>query len=122
MFCNLNELNQTINQVVDELVRIGTDYTSNGNYIADYDDVKNLISYEDYLGFFNLIEGEISERPEILEVDACDEQFDMIFGLAYCPNYEWMDGDETVFGCSYEEWLEKPTLPISQKSNVNIKQ
>lgn len=116
MFDNLNEMNLSIIKVADEIVSIGTNRTGSGNYIANYDDVEELIGYEDYLANFDIIADELSSRPEVLELDAYDEEFDIIFGLDYCPNYDWVSGDEEVFGCSYDEWLQKPTLPILQKS------
>lgn len=121
MFHSMNEPNETIIKVADKMIEIGTEYTSGGNYIVNYDDVKELISYEDYLSSFAIIAEELDSRPEVLELDTYDEEFDMIFGLDYCPNYEWINGDEEVFGCSFEEWLKKPTLPILQKSKKETK-
>ena len=40
-----------------------------------------------------------------------DTQFDIDYALAYCPNYEWHEGDERVFG-SYEQFEARQIEPL----------
>jgi len=40
-----------------------------------------------------------------------DMQFDINFALAYCPNYEWHEGDESMFG-SYEQFEQRSIKPL----------
>lgn len=40
-----------------------------------------------------------------------DMQFDINYALAYCPNYEWHEGDERTFG-SYEQFEKRQIEPL----------
>lgn len=104
MIDNLYELNQVIYDVVNRIVDISTQQTTTGNWVISHDDVADIISEEDYLQYFDLIANELSGRDEVLDMDTSDHQFDCVFGLAYCPHYEWEEGDEKVFNCTKEEW------------------
>lgn len=119
MITDLRELNEVVNNVANYIVKEAAEKTSSGNWILEYDDVAHLISEEDYLQYFDLIENEVSSRGEVLDLDTSDKSFDLIIGLAYCPNYEWCEGDERVFGCEREEWESKPAEPVSQPLSLN---
>ncbi len=104
MIDSLSELNEVINNVVTRIVERSTQNTSTGNWITDYSDVSDLISDQDYYMYFELIANELRAREEVLDLDTYDHQFDTIFGLKYCPNYEWCQGDEEIFGCDQAQW------------------
>lgn len=104
MITNLRELNDVVNEVANFIVKTAADSSMSGNYIFDYDSVANLISEEDYLNYFDLIEDELFSRKEILDLDASNNEFDVILDLSYCKAYEWQPGDEEFFGCTEEEY------------------
>lgn len=120
MIDNLRDLNDKINAFVDFVVRTACERTTSGNYFVQAEDAMKFagMSYEDFLEYRDLIFGELQERTEVLDFEFEDSgmEFDVNCGLDYCPHYEWCDGDEATFGCSYDEWLERPVLPVGQKA------
>jgi len=123
MIGNLKELNEKINLFVDFVVKTACENTTSGNYFVSVDDALKAsnMTYEDYLSYKSVIQNEISARDEVLDLDFDEkqEEFDVNCALDYCPSYEWCDGDEAVFECSYEEWLERPVKPVAQLGAVN---
>lgn len=81
----------------------------------EYEDVSDLISEQDYLKYFDLIANELSIREEVLDLDTSNHCLDAIYGLDYCPNYVWADGDEEIFGCDQDTWERTfHAVPVSQ--------
>lgn len=123
MIENLKELNGKINSFVDFVVKTACESTTSGNYFVSVDDALKAsnMTYEDYLNYKSVIRNEIEARDEVLDLDFDEkqEEFDVNCALDYCPSYEWCDGDEAVFECSYEEWLERPVKPVAQLSVVD---
>lgn len=114
MIDNLRELNDVINAVANRALDIVAEHSTSGQRYVDYSDVADLISKEDFIKFADLIVSELSGRPEVLEEVVFDAgELDINMGLAYCKAYVWCDGDEEIFGCSFEEWLEKKAEPVS---------
>ncbi len=113
---SLEALSDTITAIANRAVKHGTENTSSGNYIMGYDVFADLITEDDFRRYFDLIAVELEKREEVLDlvVDHGAYELDCNFGLAYCPNYEWCEGDESTFGCSYEEWEQTPARPVSQ--------
>lgn len=128
MITNLSELNAKVNVLVDYIVKEACESTTSGNYFVSVDKALEQaeIGFEDFLNYRDLIMREIEARQEVLDLDynEKDEEFDVNCALDYCPNYEWCDGDEAIFECSYEEWLERPIKPVYQavgdKSNQQV--
>lgn len=118
MITNLTELNEVVNNVANYIVKEAAERTSSGNRILEYDDVAHLISEEDYLQYFDFIENEVLSRVEVLDLDTSNKSFDLIIGLAYCPNYEWCEGDENIFG-TYEEFENRQVESVSQPLSLN---
>lgn len=120
MIENLKELNEKINVFVDFVVKTACESTTSGNYFVSVDRALKAseMTYEDFLSYKAVIQNEISARDEVLDLDfnEKDDEFDVNCALDYCPSYQWCDGDEEIFGCSFEEWLERPTKPVSQRS------
>ncbi len=118
---SLEELSDTITAVANRAVKYGAENTSSGNYIMGYDVFADLITEDDFRRYFDLIAAELEKREELLDlvVDHGAYELDCNFGLAYCPNYEWCEGDESTFGCSYEEWENTPALPVSQPLSMH---
>lgn len=101
------------------IVRYACEETTSGNWIIDIDEVTKAsgLDYFEVYDYLDEILDELYSREEILdaEFDNYYDHFDVTCALAYCPNYEWMSGDEEVFGCSFKEWLDMPTEPIVDK-------
>jgi hypothetical protein len=117
---SIEDLSDTITAVVNRAVQHGTLNTTTGVYtFGPGGPYKDLIVAKDYYRFIDLIAAEISDRPEVIEVEI-DSDKDIIinFGLDYCPNYEWREGDEATFGCTYQEWVMRQTEPVSQRESI----
>ncbi len=112
---SLEELSDVITAVANRAVKRGAERTSSGNYIMGHDLFRDLISESDFKRYFGLIAAELEGREELLDLfsDGGAYELDCNFGLAYCPNYEFRDGDEEIFG-SFEEWEKMETKPVSQ--------
>lgn len=113
---SLADLSEAVTAIANRAIKYGTVHTLNGNYIFDAKDFCDLISQADFVKYFDLIANEVQSREELLdlEADPTKHRLDCNFGLAYCASYEWQDGDEATFECSYEEWENAPVLPVSQ--------
>lgn len=91
---NLEDLNRVITLVVDRIIDIIKKNSYSGNYRIEHDDVKELISEEDYIYYFNIIYGELGKREEVLDIDIDkDYIFDIIIGTKYCENFEEEEED-----------------------------
>lgn len=123
MITSLEELNNVVVAVANRIVYESTQNTSTGNWIADYSDVQDLISQEDYIQYFDFIRNELSSREEILEMDVTeDHEFDCTYGLAWCPNYEWCSGDEDVFNMTQHQYETTfVAKPVSQPLSMTRK-
>ena len=114
MIDNLYELNEVITAVANRALDIVAENSTSGQRYVDHSDVADLISQEDFVKYLDLIVYELSGRPELLEPVTVDAgQLDINMGLAYCKAYQWCEGDEEIFGCSFEEWLEKEAEPVT---------
>lgn len=116
----LAELSDAVTAVANRAIKHGAEHTGTGTYLFDADDFRDLISPEDFVRYFDLIAAEIGSRDELLDLsaDGVTHKLDCNFGLAYCPSYQWCDGDEIIFG-SYEEWENAPTLHVSQPFSMH---
>lgn len=113
---------EAITRVANHAVKYGCEHTSSGNMILTYDAFKDLIAEDDYKHFFGLICDELRSREEVLDLIAHSDigALNLDFALAFCPNYEWMPGDESTFGCSREEWEKTPHKPVAQPTSPRI--
>lgn len=125
MIDNLRDLNDKVNDFVNYVVQTACEKTTSGQYyVSIVDACKDAcMSLEDFSQYRDLIVSELYAREELLELDyiESDLEFDVNCGLAYCPSYQWCDGDEDIFNCSFEEWLDMPTRPISQPLSLSRK-
>lgn len=120
MIANLYELNEVINAVANRALDIVAETSTSGQRYVDHSDVADLISKEDFLKYSDLIISELNTREELLAPAELDDgQLDLTMGLAYCKAYEWCEGDERVFGCSYEEWLEREAEPVTHTLSLS---
>ena len=120
MIDNIHDLNDTITAVANRALDVVAERSFSGQYYVDHSDVADLISQEDFALYAPMIIYELNGRPEILEpVSLDDGQLDINLGLAYCKSYQWCEGDEEIFGCSFEEWMEMPVEPISHPLSLN---
>lgn len=117
---SIEKLCDAVTAVANMAVFIGCKRTSSGSYILGYEDLKDLISEDDYIKYFHLIAAEVGRHDEVLDIEVIESSLEMDcnFALEYCQNYEWCDGDEAVFGCSYEEWENSPAKAVSK--NISL--
>lgn len=114
MVNDLRTINKQINDVVNYIVKHSCEETTTGNWILNYEEVSDLIDREDFDQFYSIIEEELRSRPEVLDVEPdYADSFDINIALDYCPNYEWCQGDEAIFG-SFEEFQNREIKPVSQ--------
>ena len=98
MIDNLRELSEVVTNVANRIVEVATGNTSTGQYYVDYDDVSDLISFEDYLQYADFIASELYGREEILELDHSDGEFGVNCGLAWCKNYAPLPEEDFAYG------------------------
>lgn len=112
MITDLRELCSVVNEVATRAIEHVAANTQSGQMYLSYGYFVDLISEEDFMKYADLIAAEISDRPEVLEpVEFKDGELDINIGLDYCQAYQWCDGDEEIFGCSFDEWVEKEAKP-----------
>lgn len=120
MIDSLQELNEVVSTVANRALDRVAELSTGGQRYVSYDDVSDLISKEDFDKYSDLIISELNSREEILEpVVMNDGELDVYISPRYCKFYQWIDGDEETFGCSFEEWLEKETKPIYHPLSLN---
>lgn len=113
MIESLRELNDVINAVANRALDVVAKCSTSGQRYIDHSYFADLISKEDFLKFSDLIVSELNTREEIIEpVNLSNGELDINIGLDYCEAYQWCDGDEEIFHCSFEEWLEKKVKPV----------
>ena len=85
------EQRQKINDIVDRIVKEGTENTSEGNWIVYFDE------FGEDEDFVREHDDEIAElleqREEVSDVMIDLDGFDTNFYLDFCPNYEWKEGE-----------------------------
>lgn len=113
----------TIEEACDFIVKEACLNTWSGNYLISTEEVAietHLTKQEIDDKYWGEILRALWCREEILdaEFDKKNLLFDVVCALDYCPNYQWVGGDEKVFGCSYEEWLAKPTKQIKSHGDL----
>ena len=114
---NLHDLSNTVTAVVNRILEVVTQNTSSGQYYVDYSDVSDLICEEDFLHYFDLITYELRGREEVLDLDTADHEFDVVCGLAWCPNYELLPDEDLEFG---DETL-RPAISMARLSEIGQK-
>lgn len=95
---------ELLNQIVDSMIYIGTNHSLSGNYHISFNELAEMwddkVDYDWVVAHSDDILYELHMREETLEEQFFDydkdgnkKGFDMLFGLAYCPNAEDEDGD-----------------------------
>lgn len=123
MIANLFELNEKVMAFSNYVVKTACEKTTSGQYYVSVDDACEAVglSLEDFFKYKDFIVEELFTREELLEFDysADSMEFDVNCGLNYCPSYQWCDGDEAIFECTFEEWFKRPALPVAQPLSVS---
>lgn len=113
MIDSLRELNEVVNAVANRALDVVAERSTSGQRYVGLCDFGDLISQEDFERYADLIVSELNTREEILEpVVLVDGELDINMGLSYLKAYHWTPGDEEIFGCSFEEWLEMESKPV----------
>lgn len=112
MINSLNELNDKITQFANYIVRTSCENTFSGSYNIEIEDAcaECNIELDDFINYRNFFEDELNSREELLEININSSDIDISCALNYCPNYEWENGDEEIFG-SFEEFITRSVLP-----------
>lgn len=120
MIYGLNELNDKVTAFVNHVVKETCEKTSTGNWCFEPETVCEAIGmeYEDYLKYQTLIKEEMSTREELLDIYMNEREIDVIAGLAFCPDYEWSEGDEAIFR-SEDEFNERKVEPFQQPLSLS---
>lgn len=105
---------ERITAVVDYIVSTGTEKTSSGNWITSFFDIPWDMADIDFVAEnADAIEERLWERDEVLDVAIAESNFDIVYGLQYCPNLEASILDER-----YDETEEKAdALSITSNSD-----
>ena len=113
----------TIEEACDFIVKEACLNTWSGNYLISTEEVAvvtHLTKQEIDDKYWEEILHSLLVREEILdaEFDKRNLLFDVVCALDYCPNYQWIPGDEKVFGCSYYEWKAKRPKRVKSYGNL----
>ena len=80
--------------VVDYVIANGTQNTSWGNWITCFDDIPSTIASTDFIkNNVEEIVDMLAVREEVLDIEIYGDNFDIVYGLAYCPD---LQDDEDV--------------------------
>jgi hypothetical protein len=117
----------TIEEACDFIVRVACLNTWSGSYLVSTEEVAvatHFTKQEIETKYWEKILYSLWVREEILDAEFDKENllFDVTCALDYCPNYQWVDGDEEIFGCSYYEWLAKRPKRIKSHGDLPYNQ
>lgn len=115
MINSLLELNNKVTEFANHVVKTACEETFSGSYVFSVEDICSECGIErsDFTKYRNFFEDELYSREEFLEVNFYTGEIDVSCGLKYCPNYEWTEGDEAIFG-SFEEYTDRTVVPYKQ--------
>lgn len=117
MINDLRELTEKVNTFVNYVVKTACEETTSGQYYVSVEDACKAAGMvvEDFLEHKDIIMNEFLSRNEVLDFDyrGISADLDIDCTLNYCPNYEWCEGDEEIFG-SYAEFEKREVLPVGQ--------
>ena len=103
---NLRELNRTVNDAVNLIIKKACEETIDGRYIAEFQGVFKEICATPEDGPFlqRLILAELTEREEILQVTGHHDSVELLCNGRYCSHYEWQEDSQELLGISQETW------------------
>jgi len=81
----LSILNKRLESLVAYMLATGTEQTTTGNYIFSFDELQE--PFEFVCEHEEIIADMLAANEKVLDIDTSDHQFDIIFGLDWCPNY-----------------------------------
>ena len=79
-----------LENLVEQIIKESTENTSSGSWIVYFDELQERyhvpVSSDNGIGsmLFKILE----TRPEMAEIEAMEDGFDMVFYLNYCPNLD----------------------------------
>jgi len=83
--------------VVDYVIANGTQHTSNGGWITYFDHIPITIATPDFVkDNAEEIGDMLAVREEVLDIEIYNDNFDIVYGLAYCPDLQ-DDDDLAVY-------------------------
>lgn len=74
-----------LNEMIDEIIKEGTEYTQEGNYIISFEEIHNKYKV-DLKCLQELFNDMLLKREEVSDVEYTEEGIDINFYLNYCPN------------------------------------
>lgn len=103
-----------LNQVADNVIDIGRHATTSGNYFVNFEKAgKDILSAEQVALFKEDIASLMYGSEAVLDLELSDEgEFDVVFGLSFCPNYEPHPSEVDEHG---EDWpVQETPAPLSK--------
>jgi len=80
---------QKMEAVVDYVITYGTQNTSWGNWVTDFLDIPEEVADHDFIkANADEICDMLAVRDEVLDIAMNGDNFDVVYGLAYCPNLQ----------------------------------
>ncbi|OLN30672.1 DUF6329 domain-containing protein [Desulfosporosinus metallidurans] len=83
-------LTARLNQLAEQLVQEATQSTSNGTWAICFDEIQDRyhVPVSTNNGIGKMLLNILAARPELAEVEAMENSFDMVFCQDYCPNLD----------------------------------
>ena len=84
----LQQLNELMTATVVYIVETGTQNTTQGNWIIDFDELTQQTGFEHDFNSMDTLLDMLHEREEVADVVLGDSSIDVCYYLDFCPNYE----------------------------------
>lgn len=110
-------VSEVVINMADHIVSTAAQESTNGTYDFPFKEIINQTSKEWMNVHLHDVVYDLICRDEITDVhiDYADGTIQCAIDPRYCPNYEWEEGDEEIFGCSKEEWEQIEPLKVHLK-------
>lgn len=110
----LQQFNQKLTEAVDYIVSTGTQNTTEGNWIINFDELEKQtgINLEFNDGICNVLVEMLHERESVADVEINEDTIDVCYYLNFCPQYGGHSEE------SEPEQLPESTLPVSRLKDL----
>ena len=83
----LQQLNELMTAAADYIVTIGTQNTTEGNWIIGFDELAQQTGFEHDFSSMDTLLDMLHEREEVANVELGDSSIDVCYYLDFCPQY-----------------------------------
>lgn len=74
-----------IKDAAELAIKKACENTTTGNWIIDHDDLHEILSYEEYHAYYDILVDLIWRDERVLDLDESNWMLDMVVGTDFCP-------------------------------------